>query len=95
MGGILQYAPLVSSLVTTISTAGGAAAADVWAYSNRTLTDDTSVVDNIEAKLLEIWRLMGLDAANIASITDTSITVGSITITIGQPNADTTTLTRS
>ena len=31
LGGILQYAPLVSSLVTTISTAGGAAAADVWA----------------------------------------------------------------
>lgn len=57
-------------------------------------TIDTNV-DDIEAKVLELWRLAGLDAANVQSITDTSITVGGITITIGNPDNNTTTLTRS
>jgi len=52
-------------------------------------------VDEVEAKVLELWRLAGLDAANVASITDSSITVGGITITIGNPDNNTTTLTRS
>lgn len=52
-------------------------------------------VTNIEAKVLELWKLAGLDATNIASITDSTISVGGITITIGQPDNDTTTLTRS
>ena len=57
-------------------------------------TIDTNV-DDIEAKVLELWRLAGLDASNVQSITDTSITVGGITITIGNPDNNTTTLTRS
>ena len=48
-----------------------------------------------ESKVLELWRLAGLDASNVASITDTSITVGGVTITIGQPDSNTTTLTRT
>jgi hypothetical protein len=53
------------------------------------------MIDDMESKVLELWRLAGLDASNIASITDTSITVAGITITIGQPSGTTTTLTRS
>lgn len=53
------------------------------------------MIDDMESKVLELWRLAGLDASNVASITDTSITVGGVTITIGQPDSDTTTLTRS
>ena len=53
------------------------------------------MIDDMEGKVLELWRLAGLDASNVASITDTSITVGGVTITIGQPDSDTTTLTRS
>ena len=53
------------------------------------------MIDDMEGKVLELWRLAGLDASNVASITDTSITVGGVTITIGQPDSNTTTLTRS
>jgi len=53
------------------------------------------MIDDMESKVLELWRLAGLDASNVASITDTSITVGDVTITIGQPSGTTTTLTRS
>lgn len=53
------------------------------------------MIDDMESKVLELWRLAGLDASNVASITDTSITVGGVTITIGQPDSNTTTLTRS
>jgi hypothetical protein len=59
------------------------------------LNDIDTNVSEIETKILELWRLAGLDASNVASITDTSITVGGVTITIGQPDSDTTTLTRS
>ena len=63
-----------------------------------TVIDETvnqEMIDDMENKVLELWRLAGLDASNVASITDTSITVGGVTITIGQPDSDTTTLTRS
>lgn len=63
-----------------------------------TVVDETvnqEIIDDLEGKVLELWRLGGLDAANIQTITDTSITVGGITLTIGQPDASTTTLTRS
>lgn len=63
-----------------------------------TVVDETvnqEMIDDMESKVLELWRLAGLDASNVASITDTSITVGGVTITIGQPDSDTTTLTRS
>ena len=63
-----------------------------------TVVDETvnqEMIDDMESKVLELWRLGGLDASNVASITDTSITVGGVTITIGQPDGNTTTLTRS
>ena len=59
------------------------------------LNDIDTNVSEVETKILELWRLAGLDASNVASITDTSITVGGVTITIGQPDSNTTTLTRS
>jgi len=58
-------------------------------------TVNQEMIDDMEGKVLELWRLAGLDASNVASITDTSITVGGVTITIGQPDSNTTTLTRS
>lgn len=58
-------------------------------------TVNQEMIDDMENKVLELWRLAGLDASNIETITDSSITVGGITITIGTPNANTTTLTRS
>lgn len=57
----------------------------------------TSLVSSnaeILSKVLEVWQLMGLDLSNPKTITDTSITVNGITLSIGQPNADTTTVTR-
>lgn len=63
-----------------------------------TVVDETvnqEMIDDMESKVLELWRLAGLDASNVASITDTSITVGGVTISIGQPDINTTTLTRS
>ena len=61
------------------------------------VTDETvnqELVDDLETKVLELWRIAGLDASNVASITDTSITVGGVTITIAD-NGTTTTLTRA
>ena len=49
----------------------------------------------INAKVIELWRLAGLDANNITDITDTSITFGDVTITISAPDNNTTRLTRS
>lgn len=37
-----------------------------------------------ENRLLEIWRILGLDNANPQLVTDTSITVGSLTLSITQ-----------
>lgn len=50
---------------------------------------------SMNAKLIELWRLAGLDADNITDITDTSITFGDVTITISAPDNNTTRLTRS
>jgi hypothetical protein len=58
-------------------------------------TVNQEMIDDLEGKVLELWRVAGLDAANIQTITDTSITVGGITLTIGQPDSNTTTVTRS
>ena len=49
----------------------------------------------IQAKVVELWQLAGLDAENVQDITDTSITVGGITISISAPDNNTTRLTRS
>jgi hypothetical protein len=54
---------------------------------------DTEATFN--SRIQEIWRILGLDAANIKNITDASITVGGITLTISQPNANTTTVSRT
>ena len=49
----------------------------------------------INLRVLELYRLAGLDVNNVADITDTSITVGDITISISAPDNNTTRLTRS
>ena len=62
-----------------------------------TVTDETvnqEMIDDLESKVLELWQIAGLDTSNVASITDTSITVGGVTITIAD-NGTTTTLTRA
>lgn len=100
--GNIQYAAQVSSIVNTVTTGGttnnynGATAQEVWEYATRTLTTgpDSAVIANIELLLTELWKKAGLDISNPVTITDTSITVGGITINIGTPDADTTTLTR-
>lgn len=47
---------------------------------------ETAIVGgaNTENRLLEIWKILGLDAANPQTIRDSSITVGNITLTISQ-----------
>lgn len=48
-----------------------------------------------ENRLLEIWQILGLDASNIQTIRDSSITVGNITLSISQNvQQDTTTVER-
>lgn len=62
-----------------------------------TVIDETvnqETIDDLESKVLELWQIAGLDTSNVASITDTSITVGGVTITIAD-NGTTTTLTRA
>jgi hypothetical protein len=62
-----------------------------------TVIDETvnqEMIDDLESKVLELWQIAGLDTSNVASITDTSITVGGVTITIAD-NGTTTTLTRA
>ena len=62
---------------------------------NSTVNSLSSSNATILSKVLEVWQLMGLDLSNPKTITDTSITVGGITLSIAQPNADTTTVTRT
>lgn len=101
--GITQYPAQVSSIVV-----GSAQLADSESISNSlssiqsTTTSTNTTVNSISssnatilAKVLEVWQLMGLDLSNPKTITDTSITVGGITLSIGQPNATSTTVTRT
>lgn len=101
--GVIQYPAQVSSLVT-----GSAQIADSTSITNSlstiqsTTTSTNTTVNSISssnatilAKVLEVWQLMGLDLSNPKTITDSSITVGGVTLTIGQPNATTTTVTRT
>lgn len=53
-----------------------------------------AIPPEVEQRILEIWQMMGLDASNIQSVTDSSITVGNIRITITS-SPTTTTLTRA
>lgn len=79
--GIIQFPAKVSSVVT-----GAAQIAN-----SDTITETNS---DILSKVIELWQVMGLDLNNPKTITDSSITVNGITITIGQPDVDTTTVTR-
>lgn len=45
--------------------------------------------------LLELRQRFGLDGSNPVTITDTSISFAGVTITVAQPDADTTTVTRN
>jgi hypothetical protein len=59
---------------------------------------ETAIVGgaNTENRLLEIWRILGLDSVNPQAIKDTSITVGDITLTIANnEDKSITTVTRS
>ena len=59
---------------------------------------ETAIVGgaDTENRLLEIWRILGLDSLNPQSIRDTSITVGNITLTIENNEVQQlTTVTRS
>ena len=79
--GTIQFPVQVSSIVS------GAAQ-----VANSDLIQEKNT--EILAKVLEVWQLMGLDLANPKTITNNSITVNGITLTIGQPDNDTTTVTR-
>lgn len=48
-----------------------------------------------ENRLRDIWRILGLDTANPQLLTDTTITVGDITLTINNIDRDTTRVQRS
>jgi len=63
--------------------------------TNTKVTSLQSTNAEILTKVLEVWQLMGLDLSNPKTITDTSITVNGITLSIGQPDENTTTVTRS
>lgn len=100
--GVVQYPAQVSSIVV-----GSAQIADsesitnslssissTTSSTNATVSSISSSNATILSKVLEVWQLMGLDLANPKTITDTSITVGGITLSIGQPTASSTTVTR-
>ena len=103
-----EVASLVTTQEVTSST-DGTTPAEVWSYPSRTLTENpgdsaatiaSSVWSNsnatdLIAKVVELWKLAGLDVDNNVTISDTSITFGDVTITIAQPDSDSTTLTRS
>lgn len=80
--GIIQFPAQVSSLVS-----GSAQVAN-----SDSITQANS---DILGKVVEVWQLMGLDLSNPKTITNNSITVNGITLTIGQPDTDTTTVSRS
>lgn len=101
--GTIQYPAQVSSIVV-----GSAQIADSESITNSlssisaTTTTTNNTVNSLSssnatilAKVLEVWQLMGLDLSNPKTITDASISVGGITLNIGQPNANTTTVTRT
>ena len=71
--------------------------ANVSVLLTRSNITETAIVGGAttENRLLEIWQILGLDAANEQTIRDTSITVGDITLSITQnPQQDTTTVAR-
>ena len=79
---VIQYPVQVSSIVS----------GSAQLVNSDSITQANNEILN---KVLEVWQLMGLDLSNPKTITDSSITVNGITLTIGQPDKDTTTVTRS
>ena len=77
-----QYAVQVSSIVNTVSEGISASAV-------------TPILLEVQNRMKEVWQKQGLDISNGVTLTDTSITVDGITITIGQPDKDTTTVQRT
>lgn len=70
---------------------GGATAADVWAYGDRTLTEEAGLTVDQAAKLDELWRLAGLDAANPMTVTPTTRVAGDIDLELtGDPETSVT-----
>jgi len=58
--------------------------ANISILLTRSNISDTTIAggENTENRLLEIWRILGLDSVNPQQIRDTSITVGDITLNI-------------
>lgn len=81
LDGAPQFPAKVSSVVTG---AAQIANSDTLASNNA----------DILSKVIELWKVMGLDLNNPKTITNSSITVNGITLTIGQPDTETTTVTR-
>jgi hypothetical protein len=48
-----------------------------------------------QTRLLELWQRLGLDTAEDVTYTDTGIVVGGITLTISQPDGNTTVVERT
>lgn len=89
--GVPIFPAEVASLVTTQTVESSEASANIVASS---VWSNSSATDLI-AKVLELWQLSGLDASNSVTITDTSISFGNLTVSIAQPDIDSTTLTRT
>lgn len=72
---------------------------DVVTIANSTdpglIVSGSALTPTQDDRLRELWQLLGLDPANVADIQDTQITVAGITITISQPDANTTRLDRT
>lgn len=62
-------------------------------FGKATSDTDTNAVAMV-TKILELWQLAGLDRDAQVDITDTSISFNGITISINQPNVNTTALRR-
>ena len=72
--------------------------ANISILLTRSNISDTTIAGgvNTENRLLEIWRILGLDSVNPQQIRDTSITVGDITLNIVNSEQDElTTISRS
>ena len=65
----------------------------VGTFGKATADTDTNVLAMV-GKILELWQLAGLDRDSQVDITDTSISFNGITISINQPNVNTTSLRR-
>lgn len=94
-----------SIVASTLQIAPSTDLSEVLVATNEIKAQNTTIQSNTSSlistgnatldKLIEVWKVLGLDPDNPQTITDASITVGGITITIAQPDEDTTTVTRS